>query len=94
MEKKIEQMDITLNVIKELLVKLNDNIEKIDKKVDKLAEALDGDLLPECKKMGSHIDFVENVYDAVKHPLGFLCNKIKNFTGGNNNYTLTDISGN
>ena len=94
MEKKIEQMDITLNVIKELLVKLNDNIEKIDKKVDKLAESLDGDLLPECKKMGSHIDFVENVYDTVKHPLGFLCNKIKNLTGRNNNYTLTDISGN
>lgn len=94
MEKKIEQMDITLNVIKELLVKLNDNIEKIDKKVDKLAESLDGDLLPECKKMGSHIDFVENVYDTVKHPLGFLCNKIKILTGRNNNYTLTDISGN
>ena len=41
--------------------------------------------------MGSHIDFVENVYDNVKHPLGFITNKIKYLTSGNNdNYALPD----
>ena len=34
--------------------------------------------------MGSHIDFVENVYDTVKHPLGYFCNKIKTLTEMNN----------
>ena len=92
MEKKIDKMEMTLIAVKELLVKLNNNIEKVDKKVDDLTEMLDDDLIPECKKMGSHIDFVENVYDTVKHPLGFLCNKIKNLTGTNEKYTLTDIS--
>ena len=40
--------------------------------------------------MSSHIDFVENVYDTVKHPLGYLCNKIKRLTT-NTTYTLTNI---
>mgnify|MGYP004002195991 CR=1 FL=1 len=30
--------------------------------------------------MGQHIDFVENVYDNVKHPLGYITNKIKYLT--------------
>ena len=46
---------------------------------------LNDDLIPECKKMGSHIDFVENVYDTVKHPLGYLCSKIKQLGGTNKN---------
>ena len=32
--------------------------------------------------MGSHIDFVENVYDNVKHPLTFICNKVKHLSIG------------
>ena len=26
--------------------------------------------------MNNHIDFIESIYDNVKNPLGFLCNKI------------------
>ena len=40
--------------------------------------------------MGEHIDFVENVYDNVKNPLGFLCNKINYFSKNNDKYTLHD----
>ena len=32
--------------------------------------------MSECKKMGGHIDFVEEVYDNVKHPLGYICKKM------------------
>ena len=35
-----------------------------------------------------NIDFVENVYDNVKNPLGFLCNKVSGFMGSNDNYSL------
>ena len=34
-----------------------------------------------------------NVYDNVKHPLGYICKKIKYLTGNDNTqYTLTDLS--
>ena len=91
---KIEAIEKKLIAISQLLVKLNNNIELVNTKIDKLSENIDISLIPECKKMGSHIDFVENVYDTVKHPLGYFCNKIKTLTGRNEQYTLTDISDN
>ena len=94
MEKRIENIENQLEGMKELLIKLNDNIETLNKKMDNLEVSLDEELIPECKKMGSHIDFVEDVYDTVKHPLGYICNKVKSITGRNEIYSLTDISGN
>ena len=40
--------------------------------------------------MGEHIDFIENVYDNVKNPLGYLCNKLNSFTG-ETQYSLEDF---
>ena len=91
---KIKAIEKKLTAISQLLVKLNNNIESVNSKIDKLSENIDDNLIPECKKMGSHIDFVENVYDTVKHPLGYFCNKIKTLTDRNEQYTLTDISNN
>jgi hypothetical protein len=31
--------------------------------------------------MSSHIDFVDNVYENVKNPLGFICNKVGKLSG-------------
>ena len=45
-------------------------------------------------KMGNHINFVENVYENVKHPLGYINNKIKNFMGNEETYSLTDNNNN
>jgi len=42
-----------------------------------------------CEKMGNHIDFVESVYDTVKHPLTYICNKIN---GTSNSITLPHSS--
>ena len=89
-EKRLNDIETKMEGIINLLVKLNDNIEKVNKKMDNLSESLDEELIPECKKMGGHIDFIENVYDTVKHPLGYLCNKIERLTT-NANYTLTNI---
>ena len=44
--------------------------------------------------MGNHINFVENVYENVKHPLGYINNKIKNFMGNEETYSLTDNNNN
>ena len=37
--------------------------------------------------MGEHIDFVENVYENVKNPLGYIYNKLS-YVSGNKQYTL------
>ena len=99
-----EKMD---NIIK-LLVILSDRTDNIklnldhvntkhnvlEKKIDELNYSINDDLVTECKKMGNHIDFIENVYDNVKHPLGYICKKIKYITGNDEtHYTLTNGSG-
>ena len=44
--------------------------------------------------MGSHIDFVEGVYDTVKAPMNLLCNKINSYVGNNEQLALPDTSSN
>lgn len=95
MEDRVQKIESQLDAMKHLLIKLNKNIEKIDIKIDKLQETMEGELIHECKKMGSHIDFVETVYENVKHPLGYICKKVGYITGNSNEiYSLTDISTN
>ena len=69
-----DDSDVTLRTIQEHLVRL-------EAKVDKLAELLDGSLKSNCEKMGEHIDFVERVYENVKNPLGYVCNKVRFLSG-------------
>ena len=82
-----------------ILYKINKNLEKINKKIidlenkiENIEKKIDSDIVNECKKMGNHINFIENVYENVKHPLGYINTKIKKFIGNEENYTLTDIS--
>ncbi len=35
--------------------------------------------------MGEHIEFVESVYEKVKNPLSYICNKITGGGGESNN---------
>ena len=87
MEEKIDNLNKNVDTIKELLQSLtimvgetNERVDLLDKKIDKLTIKLEGDIISECKKMGSHIDFVESVYDSVKKPLIYVCNKIDYLT--------------
>ena len=41
-------------------------------------------------KMSQHIDFIERVYDNVKNPLGYICNKLNYYTS-NTQYDLEDL---
>tara|TARA_B100000035_G_C21031850_1_gene568930 strand:+ start:2895 stop:3131 length:237 start_codon:yes stop_codon:yes gene_type:complete len=61
---------------------LENRLVSIEKKLDKLIFLAEMELKPECKKMGGHIDFVEKVYENVKAPLGFICNKFRFLRGG------------
>ena len=80
--------------IKLNLVCVNTKLSVLEKKIDELNHSINDDLVTECKKMGNHIDFIENVYDNVKHPLGYICKKIKYITGNDETqYTLTNGSG-
>ena len=94
-------LDIDISEIKNLLLHINSNldvlskkIEDVNRKCDKISEKFDGEVLEECKKMGSHIDFVESVYDNVKHPLSYICNKVNYLSNGENlpepRYQITD----
>lgn len=60
-----------------------ENIEKemkvINEKLDKILALLETD----CKKMSSHIDFIEEVYDNIKHPLNFVMNKVTDLISDN-----------
>ena len=89
LERKLDNVRTEVSEIKTLLLHLTSNLDAlshkiadIDRKCDQLTEKFDGEVLHECKKMGSHIDFVENVYDNVKHPLTFICNKVKYLSTG------------
>ncbi|MHA2082362.1 MAG: hypothetical protein ACXABD_01275 [Candidatus Thorarchaeota archaeon] len=89
LDKKLETVKNDVSEIKTLLLHLTSNLDAlsqkisdVDRKCDQLSQKFDGEVLEECKKMGSHIDFVESVYDNVKHPLTFICNKVKHLSVG------------
>ena len=75
---------------KESIKQLNLKLDKINDKLDNIMDILNRDVKEKCDKMGEHIDFIENVYDNVKNPLGYLCNKLNSFSG-NTRYSLEDF---
>tara|TARA_B110000495_G_C22857498_1_gene500008 strand:+ start:603 stop:845 length:243 start_codon:yes stop_codon:yes gene_type:complete len=75
--------------IKEKFDSLESKMNEIDLKLITILELLQNDIRPNCKKMSSHIDFVDNVYENVKNPLGFICNKVTKLSG-EETYSLTD----
>ena len=80
--------------------KLISTLESIDARLTNIENQfgiihnkIDTDVVQECRKMGSHIDFIEKVYANVKHPLGYITNKIRYLTASEdkNKYALPDI---
>ena len=65
-------------------------LDAIESKVDMILELLQKDVQPNCQKMNTHINFVENVYENVKNPLGFICSKVNYLRDHNstNHYAL------
>ena len=80
--------------IKSKLDSLEYKLIDLEVKLNKILELLENDVKPNCNKMSSHIDFVDNVYETVKSPLDFICNKVNKLSGSeisnSENNSLTD----
>ena len=61
----------------EVIERKLDRIEVIERKLDLILFKLDGSVIKNCDKMGTHIDFVNSVYTTVKVPLNYISNKIQ-----------------
>ncbi len=76
--------------IKSKLNGLEYKLIDLEVKLNRILELLETDVQPNCKKMSSHIDFVDNVYETVKSPLGYICSKVSVQSGNKVEYSLTD----
>ena len=54
-------------------------MDDIERKLDLILQKLDGNVIKNCDKMGTHIDFVNGVYATVKVPLNYISNQIHRF---------------
>jgi len=57
-------------------------LDRIEEKLDIIITILTEDVKENCDKMGEHINFIETVYEDVKNPLGYICNKVKYLSSG------------
>jgi len=64
----------SLDEIKMKLAEFEITLLHMNEKMDRIVESLEKD----CKKMSSHIDFVENVYEKVKQPFTYLMDNVSN----------------
>ena len=62
--------------LEERIKNMEERIEEMNQKMDLILQTINKDLSEDCKKMAKHIDFVEGVYENVKHPLNFICSKV------------------
>ena len=72
------------------LKKIDKKLENIEKEIAEIKSKINNDLVNDCKKMSQHIDFIEKIYDNVKNPLGYICNKLNYYTD-NTQYNLEDV---
>ena len=59
----------------DILNKLNETISENNIILKRIEEKMDNEITSECRKMGSHIDFIESVYEKVRNPMNYLCDK-------------------
>ena len=75
-EEKKENED--LYKLLQILIKKNEILEE---KLDTVLSILNNEVVENTQKMSKHIDLIENIYNNVKSPLGYLCNKINYLKG-------------
>ena len=63
--------------------KLELEVLNLHVKVDRILDILTNQIGVNCSKMGSHINFVETVYESIRNPLGYICSKIASFSSHN-----------
>ena len=59
--------------VMDMLDKMNEMIKDNNETLKRIEDKLDNKVTNECEKMGSHIDFVESVYEKLRHPIDSIC---------------------
>ena len=62
-------------------------LNEINKKLDRIEERLIK-LENTQTKMDTHIDFIEDIYENIKHPLNYVTSKVNNYLSISNNLPL------
>ena len=73
-----ERENENLDKLVETLIKKNEILEE---KLDRVLSLLNNEVVQNTQKMSKHIDLIENIYNNVKSPLGYLCDKINYLKG-------------
>ena len=76
-ELTMKNIELTMKNIEIKLDILQKNQKINSDNINKILYILENDnVIDNCKKMGEHIDFIENVYQNIKYPLSYICNKV------------------
>jgi hypothetical protein len=62
--------------LKAIEERLEERLERLEQKIDLIAQCLECSIAPDCQRMGSHIAFVEGVYDRARAPLEWISRRI------------------
>jgi archaellum component FlaC len=82
---KIECISNKIECLDSKIESISNKIESLDSKIDKVIMELNK-MSKETERMDTHVTFVENIYDTVKHPFHFIMNKIGNSSYLNTGY--------
>jgi len=74
--------------------KIEERLKKIELKLDIILKLLENDLKKNTEKMSNHIDFIETVYENIKNPLGYICNKVNYFSKSEDHLSLEEDKNN
>ena len=58
----------------------NLEIQELHDKLDRIERLLNNEILDNCNKMSTHIDFIEKIYEYVKYPLFYISEKMRYLT--------------
>ena len=61
---------------------LTERVEKLEQKLDVLIQKLDS-VKDGTDKMSTHIDFINNIYTHIRHPLFWICDRVNYMRGYN-----------
>jgi len=68
-EEKITEIKIEIDQIKKDMLEIKALLKTINKNIK-------NDVVTECQRMGLHINFIENIYEKIKNPIWYICNKM------------------
>lgn len=77
---KIINIEKNITNLDNKITNIEKNINNLDNKINLLINTINKDVKENCEKMSSHIDFIENVYENVKAPMDYICDKFNNLS--------------